>query len=148
MYLTFALGIQGSSVRVFYGSLQFIQPMQNFIESPDYRMVASDTLIRLFIPAYVSFSVEVRGHTITDEEMRRSMVSYIDNLGNGATLSTSGIAAVAVRLSATNVTTPLTVTIEVHSFDGRVTTHTITDELTIRENERFMPQGVNIIQGI
>ena len=135
-------------MRVFYSTFQFIGDIQRFIESSDRRLVAADVLAKAFIPAFVTLRIEMTGYTISDEEMRRSLESFINN--QNTELRLNEFIAEATRLGATEVESDPTATVDLHGIDGTITTTSLsvggTDSITLADNERFVARAVNVIR--
>lgn len=142
--LTFSPGIQGSSLRVFYSTFQFIGDIQDFLESSDNRLVAADVLARAFIPSFVTLTIRMTGYTISDEEMRRALADFINN--TGTKLKLSDFNTEAIRLGAEEVDESPTVSIERHSLSGDKTNISLTNEIELEDNERFVARSVNVIR--
>ena len=126
----------GQRLRVTYVTNPDIGSVQTFVDSSSQRDVTKD--IKIFAASLVNVSVEMTySGAQTVENVQTVIRDYIDQLGFGATLSTSDLVTVLSHFGVTQVQLPVTMRARRELGNGRIEIIEDSNEITLNPSEIF-----------
>jgi hypothetical protein len=146
-YIVFNSALQGYSFRVTYDYVPEIENIHDFCRSDKERVLDGDVLIKHFIPAYVSgtieYSVDTTDRSIpSNEELQARVGSYIEQVTAGTPLQISDVTQYILRqvdpyFRFGAFVKPFTLEAKIHNTDGVVSIVSDSSALVIPEEDPF-----------
>jgi hypothetical protein len=112
------LSLNGSAIRVDYEKADLVQQVQEFLDSPQDRVTASNMLARHLLPAYVSYDASYTGGSKTGV-VAKDMISYIESLPMEEALDVSVLEEKITRHGG-NPETPTKAMVVLHDWNRKV----------------------------
>lgn len=146
-YINISQANQGLSFRVYYDTVPEVETLHDFVRNDDERVLGSDMLMKHFLPAYVSatiqYQVDETDATIPDNDtLQEEVKQFISQKPSGTSLQASDIIQYITRRTDPfdrykSFVRPFTMKARVLNTDGSTTIVTSTEELVIPEPDPF-----------
>ena len=146
-YINIAQTLQGLSLRVYYDAVTEIEILHDFVRSDDERVLDGDILMKHFLPAHVSgtiqYEVDETDTSIPDNDSLQEMVKdFISEKPVGFPLQISDVTQFILRKTDPfyrykSAVKPYTLKARIMNTDGSTTIVTSDDELVIPEASPF-----------
>lgn len=112
--------LAGSNIQVTYDIAPLVDDLQRFFDSPQDRVLVANTLVRHFLPSYVSLDAEYVGGSSTDI-VAKDIINYINTIDPSRNiLQVNKIVDLIRRKNATDVTLPIFVVSLTHGIDRKI----------------------------
>jgi len=151
-YINLSQSLQGLSFRVYYDTVTEVETMHFFSKSDEERVLDGDILIKHFLPAYVSGTIQYRvdetDSTIPDNEALQELVkSFISSKRSAQSLQISDVTQYIIRTvdpfdKFTSFVKPFTLKAKILNTDGSTTIIISNEELIVPEPSPF-PKDTN-----
>lgn len=154
---------RGYSIRVTYETVTELEPIHDFVRSYSERTLGSDILIKHFLPAYVSGTIEYKvdpsnTSAPTNADLQQQVIDFITSFPVGSSIQYSDIIQFIVRKTDPTdryggFVNPFTLKAKIYNTDGSLTIITGTSGLTIPTLDPFpldttRPLSPNIVHWI
>ncbi len=147
-YIVINSAYQGFSFRVHYDYAPDVETIHDFARSANERVLDGDTLVKHFIPAYVSGSVEYRVDPSavldipTNDELLEQLKAFINARPSGATLEYSDITQFILRKTDPydrygTFVRPFTLKATIYNADGSTNILSGADKLQVKALSPF-----------
>lgn len=146
-YINLSQSLQGLSFRVYYDAVTEIETMHDFVRSDEERVLDGDILMKHFLPAYVSgtiqYSVDETDTSIPDNDTLQELVKkFISSQPSGKSLQISDVTQYITRTTDPfdkfkSFVKPFTLKAKILNTDGSTTIVTSGDELVVPEPSPF-----------
>lgn len=146
-YINIAQTKQGLSFRVYYDAVTELEAIHDFVRNDDERVLGSDMLIKHFLPAYVSatiqYKVDETDSTIPDNDtLQEEVKEFISQKSAGTSLQASDIIQYITRRTDPHdryksYVKPFTMKAKILNADGSTTIISSNEELVVPEPNPF-----------
>lgn len=130
--------LPGRSIQIAYERDPIVEQVQEFLRSPQYRILVSNPLVRSLLPIFVRTSIEYRSGG-TEADVRAELAPYIESILPSEQLEVDDLAQMIRSTGGTKVTHPVTLLGIAHQLDRTIVTERSVDQISNARLSALIP---------